>query len=1069
MVKGSDGSLFWRNSTFQKKCDHSKAARKRDMLPGCSTTSDLNRFPAPTPELIFRIHRFKFITSEIIPTYESPSSIMKSKKLKQLLNRFPSQITFMESCKSNNTDNSSDGDATEIRSQICPTPKKNLAQNKPFSKFDDDISQTFATQAHQNASQREISSSLQSSHLSRQKEPHPFLCGQSWAISSITSGTRKTDLSSNNKLLPNLCEVFTAGSCEESSSSNPVSSGGKKKPVHSCGFSQDTALPLPLSPVLCLHPGWGGVMGVTEFDVTIPKDQLAALELESGMTIRSARIFEVLRLIYLLAWYPKEEHPSAHFEDALVQCTPQPEPVMQSSSPWTSNHTVSDTELPWSPSPPLLNFMPPDSSALQPPETCVLETTAYKESLGSNPSSSRLGREPHTPYNSDQYCISAVKKNRSRKTTIQSTEDGGVEFVSPTSFENSESPKISYANPEFEEFSFEKQATRKIIPGVFTNTESASQRTSCSYAGPELNQFVSTKEPTPPLSQRNISNKKYALNEKLAPQQTHSSIEISKIGEIPSFSELNTVEEPNCRGFIQNGSSGKRETGVMCDSRSMTEVTSSQTLVRQAEEKRNSQERLSIPAEENAVDYYLNKQKKESQQRKVNTLNGKPIQSMNNILVFHPSNGAVIAKSLNLLESAEQLLKVRAELHEASQESTLFSSEGVVGVDPGQLQTRGKSVPKSPGDGFELSVTQFVASLHSEEESLPWTPNTPRLIVEGPRFKVTTQNSLLLPTAEGNDDEEIPHEAPMPFLPRRTSYTIATAKNSKQLVDPSTLLKATSKGNTGRRQCIVGGKNFTKDAFISITEPVVSGSPNHTSNTNDNNCMLDTFKSRPDTPKIPPKTSEYPSTTPSKQETTVEVEVTPYPPSKIVAQRETYSVARKLSNHLSCDTSPGLLSDGEIIPGTASDTELHPHFAAHKQGLSQRTKSKAYESGTAPIIPSHFLPPEQHNTQNTDAHIPSRFKRFAVVVPVHKGAKRKHDEQVVRDQSGGRKKLYVRKLGFSSQETEYKDINQLVQEHKKKFLEGLSTSEKCSEGENIPPTVGKVIKAVDSMVYCSFS
>ena len=293
MVKGSDGLLFWK--TFQKQCDNSKASRKQGRPPECPVSSDLNTFPAPTPEPIFRIHRFEFIQSEVSPISGNRSSILEGRRLKELLNSFPRKFTHTDSCESNDTDNNSDGDVTEIRSQVCPTPKKDSAQNKPFLEFGENISQVeFATQVHQITLQH---SSFKGSDLTRQKAPRvegckmDELCGQPWAISSVASGTNKTiELSSNNKSFPNPCEVdasFTAGSCEEASSSNLVSSpsqGGapdaKKKTLHSCRLSQDQAL--PLSPMVCLHPGWGGMMEVTKSDVIIPKDQLAALDIESG-------------------------------------------------------------------------------------------------------------------------------------------------------------------------------------------------------------------------------------------------------------------------------------------------------------------------------------------------------------------------------------------------------------------------------------------------------------------------------------------------------------------------------------------------------------------------------------------------------------------------------------------------------------------------------------------------------------------------------------------------------------------------------------------------------------------
>lgn len=655
----------------------------------------------------------------------------------------------------------------------------------------------------------------------------------------------------------------------------------------------------------------------------------------------------------------------------MVRYPRQTEPVLQCSPSWTLGDPIaSEAGLPWSPSPPPPNFMPPDSSALQPPETPILETIAYKGSQQSNPSCSGLGREPHTPSNSDQYHLSAIKKNRSCKTAVQSTEDGRVELGSPTSLEDPDSPQSPYANPEFEEFSREEQVARKAVPwkgaqdGVSTYTGSTFQCAS-SYAGSVLNQFVSSKSPTPnrqPLSQRSISDKKHVPKKMLTPQQTTSSSEDQKTGEISSFSKLDTVEKPNYRSVIQNG----------------------------------------------------------------------------------PYNGHTNNESKS---------------HEEMQESTLFSSEGMPNIDSDRSQSREQSVLKSPGGSFELSATQFVTSLSSEEGSLPCSPTASQLIVERPGPKVTTLNPSLLPTAEESDDEEIPHKAPIPFLPRRTSYTAVTTKCSKQLVDPSTLLKVTFEGNIGRRQRTVGDENFTEDVFSSIRGPTVVASPNHMENINDNTCMMNTSKPQSNTSTLPSKTSEFPSTTALKQD---KVEVTPYPRSKTVTQGETYSGSSKL-NHPSCDTSPELPSDSEIIPGTTSDSEPHPQFATHKQGLSQRINSQVYRPETGPIRPLHSLLSEQQHssTQYTSAGISSSFKAFAVVVPVHKGAKRKH-EQVVRNQQ---KKLHVRKLGFSSQEREYKDINQLVQEHKRKYIENLSTSEECTEGESIPPIMDKVIQAVDSVVY----
>lgn len=247
VVKGSDGLLFWRDYTSQKQSTDFKASRGQDGLP---VTSDLNKFLA-TPEPIFRIHRFKFIQSEF-PIDGSPSSILESGEIKELLNSFPSKSIFTESCKSNDTDNNSDGDATEIRSQVFPTPKKKSAQNRSFLEFDENISQAeFVTQAGQNALQNEM-------------------------VSSQSLG----------------------GFYD-----------GKKRTMRSCESSQDTTLLLPLSRVLCSHPGWEGMMRVTKFDVTIPKDQLAALEIESGNNVLLSMFIRNIEANLSVSMVPKRGTP----------------------------------------------------------------------------------------------------------------------------------------------------------------------------------------------------------------------------------------------------------------------------------------------------------------------------------------------------------------------------------------------------------------------------------------------------------------------------------------------------------------------------------------------------------------------------------------------------------------------------------------------------------------------------------------------------------------------------------------------------------------------------------------
>ena len=212
VVKGLDGYAFQ---------NHYKVSRKQDRLPECPVTGDSNTFPAPTPEPIFRIRRFKFVSPKVFPIGGCPSSILSSEKLKRSL------INLGE-CYKSNIDNNSDDDTTEIRSQVFPTPKKDSAQNKPFLEFGEDISQAeFITQVRQDVLQNKMVSS------------------------------------------PSLGGVPSS----------------KTKIVHNRGLSQDTALLLPRSPMLCLHPGWEGMMGVTKLDVTVPKDQLAALEIESGSDI----------------------------------------------------------------------------------------------------------------------------------------------------------------------------------------------------------------------------------------------------------------------------------------------------------------------------------------------------------------------------------------------------------------------------------------------------------------------------------------------------------------------------------------------------------------------------------------------------------------------------------------------------------------------------------------------------------------------------------------------------------------------------------------------------------------
>ncbi|KAF8428198.1 hypothetical protein EV426DRAFT_586863 [Tirmania nivea] len=1152
VFQGSDGLLFWENYDYKDQCDSSKAVKKRGKLSKPLPTG-LKNPQVPVPEPYFRVYKFKVLSSDESPVFGTPKSLQYHNNLRQLLTALPRKALVDKSLREISAKRevketakphvSAESDSDELNFESQSASPAKPGQKPRESSEDEDISQMgFATQIGQvppprpesghnsvspntaSSGNSEVPDANRSEDWRRRmddcardlKRTIQALRSQPITVKGTKSALKVTggnmgkspedeQLGGSSK---NVAPRFEESAAQSSYSNfasregtNEVPPGSKNlgRKGRKLGRPKKAIELLPLNTMLYLHPGWQGMKEVTSMDVTIPKGQLAVLETDA-------------------AWYPREEHLAYRnafptLDDVTIQTpachrgSPQRESsALLPQSPL--NYSDSDSELSWSPSPVAQNTMPPDSSAIQPPQTLVSRRTRDScrrcqdyDIICSPLTESRC----ESCYNAGASCEygkpAEITSRRKRRKTHQTATDDSIEREKegasyPTLTRNNTREEVatstpsetnsSYADRELDDFSYSTNLTVKgstLAQENSTSKKPASDMVSVQGASaskkPQHNRNCSISSTNKPSTQRIGSSyenpnfgdfsvtiiKKPVNNVSTA---SHKDGGIKKRGseaklQHKSFTSSSSCAKPELDEFASTKKSKAK--GANCTRKNANRKKSPQGLPLK-----------SVP-----------KQAKNSAATSVGSDTDGETQlmldphGMTNVAKF----GLLRSQALVYKKEEERKKQERLSLGLPEEESSITDFR-VSEPEPYD----GYSSSEDKEQERQRSITANSSLEHKDAKHSSLSPSLDPDGINSPSH----QSSNISPYASssGKDDKrpEGSRECEKPFVavadtthPILVSHTkdafmpndsgIDSLENALQAA-PALNMDISSTSNATSQLAV-------RDSPRKLTalEPMVLENQHEDEDDED------------EIPQAIPTThvasrNAYIAVAPTLQVRDTESDnrgiQLQEPEIKSDANGNIKHVSKKaeltardyipLPAHVGKDTTPirdasqseraefSLSSGNKLAIQEASATP-------QRQGAMVQVKDSPYPLTKSAVFKKHAvagslktlgsdensagLSFEGDEVIPSTARDPSSSQSFEVVIPVHQGIKRKNiDENQSAGGKKGWKKPRVRKLEFGSQEAEFKDLSDLAKEHKKRYLESVGSSVKLAVEGNVP-------------------
>ena len=183
-----------------------------------------------------------------------------------------------------------------------------------------------------------------------------------------------------------------------------------------------------------------------------------------------------------------------------------------------------------------------------------------------------------------------------------------------------------------------------------------------------------------------------------------------------------------------------------------------------------------------------------------------------------------------------------------------------------------------------------------------------------------------------------------------------------------------------------------------------------------------------------------PSTAPSQTETTIQVKQTPYTPSKAADLMRTVEdiSPNRFQHKVNVDCIS--LDKFELIPATSPNSTTQSQMETYIGDKLEKPSSisenciRSYQASPPANVwkRSH----ENESARSVGISLPSE-----ALVAKPSGKRKQNYDQHLEDQGHQGKRPYVRKLGFSAEEVQHKDLGEVAREHKKRYLEGLNVSD----------------------------
>ncbi|KAF8432881.1 hypothetical protein BGX38DRAFT_1276407 [Terfezia claveryi] len=871
-------------------------------------------------------------------------------------------------------------------------------------------------------------------------------------------------------------------------------SSGSKKAARKLGHPKKAIELLPLNTMLHLHPGWQGMKEVTRMDVTIPKGQLMVLETDA-------------------AWYRREEHlahrntPSTHDNVAIQSPCNRGSPQCESSAllPSLPNYSYSDSELSWSPSPVAQNAMPPDSSAIQPPETPVPRRLkdSCRRCKDYELICSSLQFQTESPcescHNAGESCeyghaAEGVSRRKRRKTHQKVTDDateGEEEGEShPPTWKNTRGEvatsgtDFSYADPELDEFSFSANQTVK---------------------GPTLIQRESTsKKPASDMVQGANINNKPKDNSTCSISSTNkpSTERLESSYEDPEFGDFSvTIKKPANKvstasqkdgGLKKRGFEGKLSFASTCAKPELDVFLSTKkSRAGSANCTRKNANRKKSPLE--LPSKSVPKRLKDSAVASAGSDTDGETQ-----LMLNPHGTTNVAK-FGLLRSQALVYKKEEERKKQERLSLGLPEEEDEGV------TNFRISEPEPYDGYSSSedkeqerqrkarsITANCSSDHSGPNEAKYSSLSPALDLDGinsPSYQSSDVSSHASSGGKYDRRLESSHcEGPFvvapdtihPGLASPTHPRDAFRQNDSEvdsLEDPPQAVSASNRDKSSTSNAMSQLAVRGSPRKLTAQEPIVL--EDHHEDEDDE----DEIPQAIPTAYVAPRTShiavvqvhEIESDKRGKFQELEPVSDVASPngdagkPSASIALTSRDQIPLLAHEKKDWDTPSRDVSQPERAKFSlrpedkpAIQEVVFPSTAPQRQGATIQvkdtpyplTKSVSYQkltaAGTFKTLGSDENPAVLYlEGDEIIPGTPSSSQPFEVVIPVQQGIKRKN---CVENPTAESKKLWkrprIRKLEFGSQEAGFKDLSDLAKEHKKRYLESVRSSIKSVEEGN---------------------